>query len=276
MEMNCASGDAWRAAMRRPFGEYSDRTKDIEIEKTFWRHNVQERQSAEPDPYSHVIADTVCNLLQMERGIESILELGPGWGNYTFRLMELCNRLVCVDVSEDNLNRLRQIASKRWTSGVETVCCEWEDYMPSHCDAVFAYNCFYRMRAIEDCLQKIDRCAKKLCIIGMNEIPEQPFLPILEQELGLPVRYTRLDYRHLERILRELGIRADMLEIPNERVYAYDSIEALLAMAARYIQGEFDESAVQKILERYYHAHDGQIVCRHTFRSGLLVWRPSK
>ncbi|MCL2616603.1 MAG: class I SAM-dependent methyltransferase [Defluviitaleaceae bacterium] len=274
MKILCESGDAWRASMRYPFGEYSDRVRDVAVEKEFWYRAAQQRQSTEPDPYSLVIADMICKLLTEERGIQSIIELGSGWGNYTFRLAQLCSKLTCVDISQDNLNYLRQMAYNRGLPEIEAVCCEWEDYVTHFCDAVVAYNCFYRMKSIEDCLLKIDRCAKKLCIIGMNESPEQPFLPILEQELGLPVRYTRLDYRHLKIILRDLGIQATMLEIPNERVYVYKNMEALMAVAARYIQVAFDKDAVRGILDRYYRVSDGELVCRHTFRSGLLVWRP--
>ncbi|MCL2152736.1 MAG: methyltransferase domain-containing protein [Oscillospiraceae bacterium] len=276
MVTKCISGDAWRASMQQPFGDYSDRVRDVEVEKAFWRRVTQEKQSVEPDPYSIVIANKICELLSNEYDIQSIIELGPGWGNYTFKLAELCSRLICVDISQDNLDRLRQIAFKKGISGIETVCCEWENCEPPSCDAIFAYNCFYRMRSIEDCLLKINNCAQKICIIGMNESPEQPFLPALERELGLPVRYTRLDYRHLEIILRELGIVATVIEIPNERVYAYDSMESLLVMAARYIQGEFDKPAAQKILKRYYKIRDGPVVRRHAFRSGLLIWRPSQ
>ena len=76
MKVNFVSGDAWRASMRLPFGEYSDRVKDIEVEKAIWNRIAGERQSAEPDPYSLVIAERVCKLISSEGSIQNILELG--------------------------------------------------------------------------------------------------------------------------------------------------------------------------------------------------------
>ena len=173
------------------------------------------------------------------------------------------------------LDYIEQITTDAGCGPVDTILSEWESAEPPVCDLAFAYNCFYRMKHIEDNLLKLDRSARKLCVIGMNRSPEQPYLPILEHELGLAVRYTRMDYHQIWDILGELGITAQMIEIPNVRDYHYDSFEAVFDRAVQYIEGPYDPQAVREVLLRYHTALDGGYTCRYLFVSGLLYWQPA-
>ena len=103
------------------------------------------------------------------RGVETALEVGPGWGNYTLTLAELCREVACVDISRDVLDFILRIGEERgraisppsMPSGrrsrrrAGTIWC-------------FGYNCFYRQADLADCFRRMDRAADKLCVAGMN------------------------------------------------------------------------------------------------------------
>ncbi len=269
----CTAGERWRQAMRWPDGGFSERAKSDEAERVFWKDYIARKGGWQPDGYSVKIADAICEIIG-ETPVDSILELGPGWGNYTLRLAALCSRLTCVDISSDVLDYIHRIAKENGIKNIGTICEKWEECLPPRCSIVFAYNCFYRMTEIEYCLQKIDQSAQQLCIIGMGSGPEQPYIVDFEQELGLPVRYTRVNIRDLSDVLYGLGIQAACKTIPNERDYSYDTFEELFTRASQYITAPFDEAAVKRILERHYRYWDGKYRCHHTFESALLFWRP--
>lgn len=273
--MQTPTGDLWRARMRMPSGEYGDRAASDDTERAFWHTFMPGRTGHTTDPYAAPVAKVLCGLVERESDARSILEIGPGWGNYTLALAARCKTMTCVDISPDVLGYIERIAHSAGFGHVNTLCNTWEAATPARHDLVFAYNCFYRMRNIESCLAKINDTAHKLCIIGMNRSPEQPYLPILEHELGLPMRYTRSDYHELWHILGEMGIAAEMLEIPNARDYHYTSFEELFDRAVQYIEGPYNPDAVKEVLLRYYHPSQRGYTCRYLFSSGLLVWRPA-
>ena len=266
-------GEIWRKSLRMPFGDYNERTKSDETEREFWNQMMSRKGGYEPDPYSHAVADATLGILAQAGQMDSILEIGPGWGNYTLRLAEQCRELVCVDISEDVLRYIQKVAVENGVSNIGAVFGKWEEAITTRCDMVFAYNCFYRMRDIEDCLLKINGSANKLCVIGMSGSPEQPYLSDFDAA-GLQARYTRMNHHNLNAILGELGIEAHMMDIPNEREYVYESFDELFNRAAAYLCGEFDTGEVEKILRRYYRHEKGYWRCIYKFISGLIWWSP--
>ena len=271
--IHCPQGDLWRQTMQYPCGEYTERAASDDFELEFWQRFLENKQTYQPDSYAAKIADVVCDVIHTQSGVKSIVELGPGWGNYTFRLAELCDTLTCVDISADILGYIQKIADDKGITNIKTAASKWEEYNHPPCDVFFGYNCFYRMKEIEQCLMKMYKCAKKLCIIGMSGCPEQPYLRDFD-DVGLAVRYTRMNHRNLYEILKELGIHAEFIEIPNEREYVYDCYDALFSRATEYICGSYDESVVKDILGRYYVSNNGVYRCHYHFKSGLLIWRP--
>lgn len=258
--------------MRQPYGEYSERVRNDEAEKVFWKNYLVSKPTYAPDLYSLKIAETVCSLFK-DADIESLLELGPGWGNYTLSLASICRELVCVDSSKAVLEYIRKIAAEHKVTNITTLWEKWEDCSPPQCDGVFAYNCFYRMTEIECCLTKIHESGKKLCVIGMNSSPEQPFFHDFEQKLGLSVRYTRVDSQDLKRVLKSLGISPSVeINLPNEREYAYDTFDELLEHALAKVIGSYDEQGLREILHRHYTYKEGKYRCIHKFSSELICW----
>lgn len=267
------AGDRWRQRLRRADGTLPLRTESLEAERRFWRRRMA-AGPPQPDAYAVEVYAQV-ERLAGAHGVRTVLEIGPGWGNYTFPLCRSFAEVTCVDVSPENLAYLSRRAEEEGLC-LETICGPWEATGAPRRDMVFAYNCFYRMDQPEWFLEKINAGAETLCVIGMNCPPELPWLPELERA-GLPVRYTRQGCRELQEILRELGISARMTEIPNERTYRWQDEEALMRRAGDFLTEPCGPEFLRPLILPYCErGADGCLICRYPFRSQLLSWVPDR
>lgn len=270
--LHTAAGDLWRKNLFRPDGTLSPRVADLNLERRFWRERAQGEQIP-LDPYASAVYQAVKGLAQAHN-ISSVLEVGPGWGNYTFRLLRDFSRVTCVDLSPDNLIYLSRRAVEIGYT-LETICAPWETAEAPSRDMVFAYNCFYRVQEPELFLNKLHHTARRLCVAGMNAPPELPWISALEAD-GLSIHYTRQGCRELGEILTSLGIPYQLLNIPNQREYRYPNQEALLTRVRDFL---LEEVPAQRLLSLVMPFHqelpDGSLVCRYLFNSQLLIWEPS-
>ena len=202
-----------------------------------------------------------------------MVEIGPGWGNYTIPLAEKYERLTLVDVSPDNLAYLRSRTNSMGRT-VHTVCSPWEEAKVLKADLVFGYNCLYRVQEPELFLMKMHRTARKLCVIGMNRPPELPWLKDLE-DAGISLHYTRQGCEELLEIARELGIPPRLVNVPNVRTYRNESEAALLKRAEGFLLKPCDRRKLMALLlPRHRQEADGRLSCEYRFFSQLLVWEP--
>lgn len=265
-------GDIWRRMQREPDGSFSKRTADDDAERAFWKQFMRVRGPDGKDEYSVKVLECVRDILGPGHR-RSITEIGPGWGNYTFDLAEMCDELVCVDISPDVLGFVRSRAKEECLN-IRTVCSKWEDYPVRKTDAVFGFNCFYRMRDIEGCLRKIDEIGTDIRIIGMTSGPEQPYYIDFERKLGLEVKYDRLDYILLVNVLYQLGIDCNVRIVPLTNEYVFSTFAELRQSETRRIVTEgYDEAAVSRILRKYFRREgDGRYHFVHRFNAALIYW----
>lgn len=265
-------GDIWRKMQREPDGSFSKRTADDDAERAFWKQFMKTRGPDGKDDYSTKVLEGVKDILGTER-YHSITEIGPGWGNYTFDLAEMCDELVCVDISPDVLCFVKNRA-KEESLNIKTVCSKLEDYPVKQTEAVFGFNCFYRMQDIESCLGKIDEIGTKMHIIGMTSGPEQPYYIDFEKKLGLQVKYDRLDYILLVNTLYQLGIDCNIRIVPLTNEYVFSTFKELLqSETRRIVTEEYDEISVSRILRKYFkREEDGRYHFVHRFNAALIYW----
>ncbi len=263
----------WEQAIHQEDGSCSPRTESDEVEQNFWASFMGQKSGYTPDEYSKPIASFVTGLLR-ESGIKSVLEIGPGWGNYTLPIAGACPNLTCLDLSPDVLDYIRRIASENGYHAVKTICSKWETcILQEPFDAVFGYNCFYRMRDLKASLKKINNSAQKLCVVGMTSGPEQPFLVDFQKEQGLDIRFDRLDYIYFTNTLYNMGIDVNCQIIPLEKEYSYNSAEEMLKSETGRIQNpEFNQVAILEILSRYFKFSNGKYRFRHAFNGAVLYW----
>lgn len=266
------AGDCWRARLSLPNGEFSPRVQDLACERQFWSARMKKGVPAQ-DAY----ADKVFSALMEQIGdlpISSVLEIGPGWGNYTFPLVQNFPYVTAVDISPDNLCYL-SAHSQVLGNPIHPLCGAWESVKVKPHDLVFGYNCLYRLIEPELFLQKVTRSAKLLCVLGMNRPPELPWLPSLEAA-GISVHATCQGCEELHAIAKEMGICANLISIPNHRIYRYDSEDALLRRAEGFLSAPVSRDKLLSILLPFHtRGTDGSLICEYSFTSQLLVWKPT-
>ncbi|MCI7814754.1 MAG: class I SAM-dependent methyltransferase [Lachnospiraceae bacterium] len=267
-------GEKWRQAMKEWTGGYSKRTSDDEEERKFWHDFMKEKKTYRQDEYARPIAQEMEKLISQYHP-DTILEIGPGWGNYTFMLAQLCKEMYCTDISGDVLAYIKRIGEERGQT-IHTIETKWENYEGSPRDITVGFNCFYRMREIERCLKKINHCSKKLCVIGMTSGPEQAYYREMEQKLGLKIKYHRLDYIYLYNLLYQMGIDCNVKMIRLKKTYTFQTIEEAVERESRRILSEkYDREEVKKILISYLQkGEDGTYFFEHDFCAAMLYWEP--
>ncbi len=262
----------WKAALHELDGSCSLRSRNDAAERDFWKKYLAGKTEYHPDEYSIPLASEIKKILEPQKP-DTVLELGPGWGNYTFALASVCKQLTCVDISPEILQYLTKIASQKGFRNINTICSKWEDVsLSKKYSAIFAYNCFYRMLDIQECLQKIQDAAD-FHIIGMTSGPDQPYLKDFERELGLSIKWHRFDYIYLTNLLYQMGIDVNCRIVPLKRIDTFDSPEELMKKESRRIlDQQYDQAGVWEILKRYYVPVGNKLQFEHHFCGAILFW----
>lgn len=266
----------WLNSMKGEDGQFSERVLSDDCERFFWKNFLNNERNTRKDEYSKVVEKEVFALLQ-KYNLENLLEIGPGWGNYTFSLAKYCKELFCLDISEDVLCFIRQKAKSEGIDNIHTFQTKWEDADYKSYDAIFAYNCFYRMREISEALRKIDDCTRKIAIVGMNSKIDRPCMLEIEKELGLTVRKSRLNHHMIYDVLCEMGIKAQKLELEVYREYVFDDLQQAVAYEKRFILDEdYNEEDLYPIVSKQYHFVEGKYRQSHYICAGLVFWEKLK
>lgn len=225
------------------------------------------------DPYAARIFQELQKSIDPQH---SVLEIGPGWGNYTFPLADRVDKLTCVDSSESMLQYLQQCMPHQ--KHVSYVHAKWErlekDDIEPH-DIVLGVNCFYRMYEIKAALGHMNRLATKRAIIGMTTGPIQPHYERLYEKYGYTIKFPRRDYIEFLNLLYEMDIYADCQIIPLERVYTYESYEQLVtAQSKKILNTDVLQAHIEESLEPFIEEKDGRYYYRHDFHAALVSWQP--
>lgn len=253
----------------------SPRMKDDREEQKFWQGFMARKADYAPDPASRPVAAALLEQMA-HHGVETALELGPGWGNYTIDLARACRRLDCVDISRDVLDFILRIGEAQGCSNITPHHCKWEDFQAERpYDLVFGYNCFYRQADLRDCFARMSRCAAKLCVAGMNSGLAPQWARDLE-EAGCSIRWEWKDYIYFVNVLYQMGIDPDVAILPFAKAFVYPDEESMVrGECARLKTGPEDPQAARDILLRYFHRDkEGMLRAESTYHSALVSWKP--
>ncbi|MCP3742038.1 class I SAM-dependent methyltransferase [Rossellomorea sp. BNER] len=262
----------WKEGMLDWHGKIPERMVDDELEEAFWTQSMKKKTDKQTDDYAKRIYQKVKEHIPQN---SSCIEIGPGWGNYTFPLSEDVKRLTLVDGSECVLAYLKQYFDS--DAPVQFVHSKWEEAQIEQHDVVIGVNCFYRMYEMKAALKKMNRLAKKRAIIGLTTGPIQPHYVILDERFGYDIKYPRRDYIMIVNMLYQLGVYADCELFKLERIYRYESLEQLYeAQCKKILSPEYDRAHVKASLEPFIAMEDGQYVYRHPFYAAIISWEPVK
>ncbi|MFB7155916.1 MULTISPECIES: class I SAM-dependent methyltransferase [unclassified Lysinibacillus] len=263
----------WQEGMKDWHGQMPERMVNDQLEEQFWAQSIARKRTGQTDPYAAKIFQEIKKSIQTEH---SVLEIGPGWGNYTFPLADHVRKLTCVDSSESILSYLENCMEDK--QHVSYLHAKWEslaeDEVKTH-DIVIGVNCFYRMYDIKSALCHMNRLAKKRAIIGMTTGPIQPHYEILYEKYGYDIKFPRRDYIEFLNLLYEMDIYAECKIIPLERVYEYDSFEQLVTTQSKKILNDtFNRAHVEESLLPFIEEKNGRYYYRHDFHAALVSWEP--
>lgn len=262
----------WLEGMKDWNGALPERMTDDAQEEAFWREFIRTKTDA-TDDYAAGIRD---ELLRHVEPADNVLEIGPGWGNYTFAVAEKAASLTCLDSSRSVLDFLREETKRKGLRTARFIHAKWEEVRPrEQFDVVFGVNCYYRMREIDRALIHMNDAAKRLAIVGLTSGPEKPHLWDIHRQLGCKVKFQRRDYIHLMNLLYEMGIDANCKMIELKRTYRYASEEQLVRDNLNAVLDEhYDRKAAERILYRFVTKQDGEYLYAHSFKAALLYWKP--
>ena len=286
----------WRKALDK-IKRQDIRIDNDDEEKKFWKRYIGrhienegfnvEKFEANIDDYSGKIREKVLEILK-DFKIETTLEIGPGWGDYTFDLAGLSREMTCLDLSEDNLEYIKTVADLKNVKNIKYINKKVEEANIDSYDLIFGYNCFYRMYDLDKVLEEIDKKSKKIAMIGMATGVEPKYNNLFEEKLNLPMDWRENDYIYLTMILYSKGVDVNQIVIKNKRKYTFDSIESILKHESVRIdyktlpldlfsknktkEEEKLYSEIKDVLLQYYKYEDGKYVYEYEFNSMLLYW----
>lgn len=121
----------------------SPRMTDDQAEQDFW-HAFMTCKTYVPKSSALQVPERLRPLL-WACGVETALEMGPGWGSYTMTPAELCREVAYVDLSRDILDFILRAGAECGRDNIIAFHAKWEEFTPERRhDPVFSYDYFYR------------------------------------------------------------------------------------------------------------------------------------
>jgi len=253
----------------------SERMKDDSKEQAFWKTRIAQKGAYHPDPSSRMVVEKLLPIWQ-QYGIQTAVEIGPGWGNYTLDLAKACTQLDCVDISQDILDYIVRIGNEEGCRNIRTIHSKWESFTAEGTyDMVFGYNCFYRQQSLRSCFARMSRTAKKLCMVGMNNGLSPQWVRDAEA-LGAVYRHDQKDYIYFVNVLYQMGYQPQLMVLPFRKPLDYPSEEALLrGELTGYLENEFPAETALQILRRYFRRNpDGSFSGTRQIHCAIVWWDP--
>lgn len=262
----------WQEGIKDWNGQIPERMISDEEEEGFWSKFLEGKHQGILDDYTLPLREAILADIRTE---DSVVEIGPGWGNYTFPLLDKIETLNVVDSSKSVLDFLSQNAEGK---SLKTHNMKWENFQQEELfDVVIGVNCFYRMFEIKKAIKNMNAHAKRLCIIGLTTGPLPPHYKTLEDKYGYRLKHPRRDYIDLLHVMYECGIYADCNLVPLKRKTVYASKEeAVRAGSKKIIGNEADPAHVEDALSPYLKEADQGFVYEQPFYGSLLTWKPHR
>ncbi|MED4454277.1 methyltransferase domain-containing protein [Metabacillus fastidiosus] len=262
----------WKDSMVDRNGNIPKRLKDDETEEAFWASMVEKKKRFEEDPYARIVQKELFSLLNDD---DHVLEIGPGWGNYTFAIANKVQKLTCIDSSKSIIQFLDSRISSQHADNIELVHGKFEsEQTQNKYDVVFGFNCYYRMYDIGQALLKMNESANRLVIAGMTTGPEKPHYMELYR-MGYSINLKQRDYIHILNVLYQFGILADCKIVQLQSRKTYSSYEKLIKdNVTKILDKDYNLQEVEKVITKYVSEQDGVYEYAYPFHAALVYWTP--
>lgn len=267
-------GDLWREGLKNKNGRWATRVESDKAERFFWKQYIEKLpEHYKPPEHVRKLQSVILSFLLES---DEVLEIGPGWGNYSFPIAEKVKNLTCVDLSKDILNYIDIQAKQRGIDNIQFIHKKWEEVSGLEpYDVVLGMNCFYRMKDIEKALLAMNQYAKRLCLAGVISGPERPHVIELVRKFGYSEKLVRRDYIHILNILYQLGIDANCQLVNIEKKYIYANEYELWKdnIGTLHVDDQ-DKPRILDLIKGYCYEDQGKWVYPHSCKAAIIYWEP--
>ena len=191
----------WKNAINNKFRE-NNRYLDDDMESEFWHNYFKKDIPINNDYAKEIIRDL--KLILAGYNLKNGLELGPGWGNYTYFLADNLEELEIVDISSDSLEFIKSRAEEKSIENIKYHNSSFKNFDFKEYDLIFGFNCFYRELDIEKLLLNTNNSARKLAILGLMTSYEPEFNYEIKSKFNYELDGMTNDYILLTNILYSL------------------------------------------------------------------------
>jgi cyclopropane fatty-acyl-phospholipid synthase-like methyltransferase len=117
--------ELWQEGMKDWHGNMPERMLDDSLEEKYWKESIARKTVGQTDPYAELI---FAQIKTHVAPTDTVLEIGSGWGNYTFPLVMHSHHVTCVDSSASVLRYLQQCCDKMGHNNTTFIHEKWEMY----------------------------------------------------------------------------------------------------------------------------------------------------
>ncbi len=209
---------------------------------------------------------------------DTVLDIGAGTGRWTIPLAQATARVTAVEPAAAMAEVMMKNAAAAGVDGKITVApATWETAdVPVH-DVVTCFHAIYMSADLATFVRKVEAHARRFCYLGLRHFPADGII----QELSAQIYGTRHDSPNFivgYNALYQMGIYANVLIEPFNRVWTDESLEAAFVRAKRHLF--LDDTAydglVRSILERRLVLRDGVFHWPDAMSTALVWWRVDK
>ncbi len=226
--------EVWRATFGWNNPDKSGRKFDDAVEQSFWDklapHYTKEYNLNNDTP---LLKEKL--LAKIGKG-NSILEIGPGSGNFTVFMARQAGEILALDFSTAMLKELAKRLQQENCTNVSLQQGKWEDFTTfKRYDYIVSVNSLYRIADMEAAIRKMYKyCNKGIVLIRTIQ---RSFLYAAYKAVGLKSQEC-LDYQVLPILFWRCGIQADVEFINYQKTNIYTSEAQLLETMQEELSAE--------------------------------------
>ncbi len=226
--------EVWRAAMGWENPDKSGRKFDDAAERRFW-DELAPRYTKEYNLNNDTPLLREKILAKIDRGA-SVLEIGPGSGNFTLPMAGKAGQILALDFSAAMLKELAERLRRENCANVALQQGKWEDFAAGvRYDYIVSANSLSRIDDMDAAIRKMYKYCKR-GIILIRTI-QRPFLYCAYKSVGLQSQQCP-DYQLLPILFWRGGLQADVEFVNYSKTNTYADEAQLLAIMREELGAE--------------------------------------
>jgi SAM-dependent methyltransferase len=231
------------------------------------------------DPYRS--EDALLNRLREEISPRhTVVDVGAGGGRLALPLALQCQQVVAVEPSPSMASVLLQQAAEYGINNVSLIQARWEDAEVAPADAALCVHVLYTIQDIGPFVRKLEAHAREKVLIVLYKTAPQSQIYPLWQKVHEEERLPLPGLPQLEKVLKELGIDAQVEMLSPPPLRGFDSLEQATEELSRRLYlppGSAKKARLMEMLPEQLEQVEGvfRIRVAQPLEPALVWWRPN-